>query len=118
MIRQEVADFIAERDTHRPNPDHIFLTDGASVGVKMVLQAIIRDERDAVLVPIPQYPLYSATCALLGRSLMGHWHSTGASTGHLLCARSAMWQWWHSAGWGAYGQLAAAMALDQVDLSD
>jgi len=70
MIRQEVADFIAERDTHRPNPDHIFLTDGASVGVKMVLQAIIRDERDAVLVPIPQYPLYSATCALLGGTLL------------------------------------------------
>lgn len=65
-IRGEVADFIAARDGHRPNPDHIFLTDGASVGVKMVLQAVIRDQDDAVLVPIPQYPLYSATCTLLG----------------------------------------------------
>jgi aspartate/methionine/tyrosine aminotransferase len=26
----------------------------------MVLNAVIRDSRDAILVPIPQYPLYSA----------------------------------------------------------
>lgn len=66
MIRNEVADFIAARDGARPDPDAIFLTDGASTGVKMLLQALIRDERDAVLVPIPQYPLYSASCTLFG----------------------------------------------------
>jgi glutamate--glyoxylate aminotransferase len=53
-----------------PNPDHIFLTDGASVGVRSVLNAMIRDGRDGVMVPIPQYPLYSASIALYGGSLV------------------------------------------------
>jgi glutamate--glyoxylate aminotransferase len=34
--------------------------------VRNVLQSIIRNEADAVLVPIPQYPLYSASIALYG----------------------------------------------------
>lgn len=71
-IRKEVAAFIARRDglAVPPNPDHIFLTDGASVGVRSMLSALIRDARDGVLVPIPQYPLYSASIALYGGSLV------------------------------------------------
>jgi aspartate/methionine/tyrosine aminotransferase len=44
----------------------IFLTDGASPAVRMCLHAILRDERDCILVPIPQYPLYSASIQLYG----------------------------------------------------
>ena len=44
----------------------IFLTDGASVSVRMCLNALIRDERDGILVPVPQYPLYSASIQLYG----------------------------------------------------
>ena len=47
---------------------NIFLTDGASVAVRMVLNAVIRDSRDAILVPIPQYPLYSAAIQIYGAS--------------------------------------------------
>lgn len=53
-----------------PRTQHIYLTDGASAGVRNVLQSIIRDERDAVLVPIPQYPLYSASISLYGGKLL------------------------------------------------
>ncbi|WIA15746.1 hypothetical protein OEZ85_002361 [Tetradesmus obliquus] len=70
MIREEVADFIQARDGHRPSTEHIYLTDGASAGVRNVLQSIIRNEADAVLVPIPQYPLYSASIALYGGKLL------------------------------------------------
>lgn len=70
MIRDEVADFIQQRDGHRPDPELIYLTDGASAGVRNVLQSIIRDDADAVLVPIPQYPLYSASIALYGGKLL------------------------------------------------
>lgn len=70
LVRNEVADFIERRDGHRPQPEHIYLTDGASAGVRNVLQSIIRDERDAVLVPIPQYPLYSASISLYGGKLL------------------------------------------------
>ena len=46
----------------------IFLTDGASPAVRKMLNAIIRDENDGLLVPIPQYPLYSASIQLYGTS--------------------------------------------------
>lgn len=48
----------------------IFLTDGASAGVRNVLMALTRNEADAVLVPLPQYPLYSATLSLNGGTLL------------------------------------------------
>lgn len=44
----------------------IYLTDGASAGVRNVLQTMIRNDADAILVPMPQYPLYSASIALYG----------------------------------------------------
>jgi aspartate/methionine/tyrosine aminotransferase len=34
--------------------------------VRFILNAIIRDDRDGILVPIPQYPLYSASIQLYG----------------------------------------------------
>ena len=72
-IRQEVADFIAARDGGIPaDPDAIFLTEGASPAVKYILNALIRDGRDGILVPIPQYPLYSATIQLAGGQLLGY----------------------------------------------
>ncbi|KAK9868168.1 hypothetical protein WJX84_007601 [Apatococcus fuscideae] len=69
-IRQEIADFLQHRDGYPSNAEHIFMTDGASPAVRMCLQALIRDSRDAILVPIPQYPLYSASIQLLGGSLL------------------------------------------------
>jgi len=48
------------------HPQHIFVTDGASVAVRMCLNALIRNNADGVLVPIPQYPLYSASISLYG----------------------------------------------------
>jgi glutamate--glyoxylate aminotransferase len=72
-VRQEVADFIAARDGHPSNPDHIFLTDGASVAVRLLLNALIRDSSDHILVPIPQYPLYSASIQLYGGTLLPYY---------------------------------------------
>lgn len=69
-IRKEVAEFIERRDGYPSNPDHIFLTDGASVSVRYVLNAAIRDANDTILVPIPQYPLYSASIQLYGGTLL------------------------------------------------
>ena len=38
-----------------------------------MLRTIIRGEQDAVLTPIPQYPLYSATLALNGGTLLPYY---------------------------------------------
>jgi len=60
-IRESVARFIEARDGYPANPDHIFLTDGASPGVKTIISMLRQHAGDAILVPNPQYPLYSAT---------------------------------------------------------
>jgi glutamate--glyoxylate aminotransferase len=39
----------------------------------MVLQAIIRNGHDGIMVPIPQYPLYSASIALYGGQLVPYY---------------------------------------------
>lgn len=65
MIRQSVANAIERRDGVPCNPDQLFFTNGASEAVKIMLQIIIRNESDGVMIPIPQYPLYSATLTAL-----------------------------------------------------
>ncbi|KAA8529408.1 hypothetical protein F0562_033793 [Nyssa sinensis] len=72
-VTKEVADFIGRRDGYPSDPELIFLTDGASKGVMQILNTIIRDERDGVLVPVPQYPLHSAAIALFGGSLVPYY---------------------------------------------
>jgi aspartate/methionine/tyrosine aminotransferase len=63
-IREAVAAFIRERDGIDADPDAIFLTDGASKGVQAALRMLIAGPSDGIMVPIPQYPLYSATITL------------------------------------------------------
>jgi alanine transaminase len=87
------------------NANDIFLTDGASSGVKMIINKLVRDEKDGVcitnrliallrcfaasllrslsyslylvvlqmMIPIPQYPLYSATLTLNGGAQIGYY---------------------------------------------
>ncbi len=59
----------------------IFLTDGASPAVRYMLNAIIRNDRDGILVPVPQYPLYSASIQLLGEPTLGMHSSQGQHAG-------------------------------------
>jgi aspartate/methionine/tyrosine aminotransferase len=64
FIREAVAEFILERDHMGVDPDAIYLTDGASKGVQAILRLLIADSNDGIMIPIPQYPLYSATLTL------------------------------------------------------
>jgi alanine transaminase len=67
-IRENVAKFIEERDGYSVDPEHIFLTQGASEGVQRVLQMLTQNEKSGIMIPIPQYPLYSATLSLVDAS--------------------------------------------------
>ncbi|XP_031472575.1 uncharacterized protein LOC116244912 [Nymphaea colorata] len=51
-----------------PKLDEIFLTEGASQGVHLLLSTLIVDKNDAIMIPIPQYPLYTASISLNGGS--------------------------------------------------
>lgn len=93
---------VEKRDGHPCNPDEIFLCDGASAGVHLVMRAFIRGDQDAILTPIPQYPLYSATLALNGGTLVpyyldeekgwqmdiDHLRSQVSQVCHLACCKS------------------------------
>jgi aspartate/methionine/tyrosine aminotransferase len=72
FVREAVAEFIRRRDGIAADPEAIFLTDGASKGAQSVLHLLVSDARDGVLVPIPQYPLYSASIRLLGGAKVGY----------------------------------------------
>ncbi|KAG9394760.1 Alanine aminotransferase [Carpediemonas membranifera] len=65
-VRGEVAAFIGARDGHPTDPASIYLTNGASEGVKMALSLVCADSESGVMIPMPQYPLYSASLALTG----------------------------------------------------
>lgn len=67
VIRKHVAAYISERDNGIPaDPDNIILSTGASGAIKNLLalfHAEVNGKRSGIMVPIPQYPLYSATIA-------------------------------------------------------
>ncbi|MCE1158917.1 MAG: aminotransferase class I/II-fold pyridoxal phosphate-dependent enzyme [Spirochaetia bacterium] len=78
IVREAVARFIAKRDsdgslTLGADPESIYLTDGASKGVQSVLRLLIASDRDGIMIPIPQYPLYSASITLYGGRQVGYY---------------------------------------------
>ncbi|XP_068566780.1 alanine aminotransferase 2 [Cebidichthys violaceus] len=68
-IRRDVADYIAHRDQGVPSDwNNIYLTTGASDGIMSILKLIVSGRgtsRTGVMIPIPQYPLYSAAISEL-----------------------------------------------------
>ena len=72
FIREAVAAFIDRRDGVddsggvKSDPGNIFITNGASEGVKYLIELLISNPRDGIMIPIPQYPLYSATIRKCG----------------------------------------------------
>ncbi|KAJ1430233.1 alanine aminotransferase 2 [Ochromonadaceae sp. CCMP2298] len=72
-VREDVSRFLEERDGHPSNPADIFLTNGASDGVRIAMMTFLREAesgfKDAILAPIPQYPIYSALSTLLNGNL-------------------------------------------------
>jgi len=53
--------------------NNIYLTNGASEGVKLAFKMLIRDQKDGIMVPIPQYPLYSALLTLEGGTMVKYY---------------------------------------------
>jgi len=77
FIREAVAAFIHERDGIPADPEAIYLTDGASKGVQTALRLLISGPGDGIMIPIPQYPLYSATITLYEGRQVGYYLDEG-----------------------------------------
>ncbi|EQL01305.1 Pyridoxal phosphate-dependent transferase, major domain protein [Ophiocordyceps sinensis CO18] len=57
--------FILQDASSPADPAHIYLSAGASSGVNTLLNVICADKTTGIMIPIPQYPLYTATLCLL-----------------------------------------------------
>lgn len=72
-VRDSVAHFISQRDGYAANPHNIFLTNGASSAVLYLLQVLTKGQNSGFLIPIPQYPLYTATISLNSATPIGYY---------------------------------------------
>lgn len=54
-VRKHIAEFITQRDGHPAYEGDIFLCNGASSGIEMVMNGLISHDTDAIMIPIPQY---------------------------------------------------------------
>ena len=67
IVRESVAKYIAKNDqVPKPSIDQIFLTEGAGQGAQLLIQMLMCSQSDGIMIPIPQYPLYSAAITLAG----------------------------------------------------
>lgn len=80
-IRGSVAQFIERRDGYPADPASIFLSAGASAGVNTLMTIICSKPETGILVPIPQYPLYTATLSLLNARCVPYYLDEGKSWG-------------------------------------
>jgi alanine transaminase len=73
----------AERDGHDADPESIYLTAGASAGVSQILGVALK-KNDGCMIPIPQYPLYTATLAYVSAKPLPYYlsESSGWSLNH------------------------------------
>ena len=70
LSRQKIAELIERRDGVKADPDKIYLTNGATEAANLAISFLIRDENDGLLLPSPNYPLYSAKLRLAGGSVV------------------------------------------------
>ena len=77
VVRKDTAKYIEQRDGFPSKWEHVFLSTGASESIKSVLEILNcagpNGEPTGVMVPIPQYPLYSATLAEYGMGQIGYY---------------------------------------------
>ncbi|NXX82812.1 ALAT2 aminotransferase, partial [Urocolius indicus] len=76
LVRGDVARFLQRRDGIASDPQNIFLATGASDAIVTILKLLVTGSgpsRTGVLIPIPQYPLYSAAIAELGAVQLGYY---------------------------------------------
>ena len=84
VIRRHVAEYIQNRDGGVPSDwQNIILCAGASEGIRGVMKLLTNPnggdgkKRPGVMIPIPQYPLYSASLAEYNMHQIGYYLNEG-----------------------------------------
>ena len=73
-VRQKVCEFLKETEGGiETKPEDVYLTDGASPGIKLFLNLLISHHMHGIMIPIPQYPLYSAAISQFGGTQVNYY---------------------------------------------
>jgi alanine transaminase len=76
VIREDIARFIEKRDgapAGSVDPSNIMMSTGASGGIVAILKLLVTGPETGIMIPIPQYPLYSACLAELGATVIPYY---------------------------------------------
>ena len=57
LLCNDLVKGMEERDGYPVETKCLFMTDGASPSVHRIIELLTRNDKDAFLTPIPQYPL-------------------------------------------------------------
>ena len=91
-IRNSVTTYIERRDGYPSDPGSVFLSAGASSGVTTLMNVICAKPETGILVPIPQYPLYTATLAVLNARCVPYYLDESKAWGTDLSAIKSAYQ--------------------------
>ncbi|CAJ2505216.1 Uu.00g126100.m01.CDS01 [Anthostomella pinea] len=97
-IKGSVAKFLERRDGFKADPAHIYLSAGASSGVNTLLHILCAAPNSGILVPIPQYPLYTASLAVLNATCVPYYLDEAANWGTSLATIKEAYESAKSAG--------------------
>ncbi|KAI1101758.1 PLP-dependent transferase [Jackrogersella minutella] len=81
VIKESIAKFLEKRDGFPADPSRIYLSAGASAGVNTLLHIICASPSTGILVPIPQYPLYTASLSVLNSTCVPYYLDEAAHWG-------------------------------------
>ena len=70
LVRQQIAAFLERRDGFPADPQNVHLTTGATEAIMRCIQTTFAGPCDGVLVPCPQYPVYSFVITLFGGNVV------------------------------------------------
>jgi len=73
FFREVAAEWMTERDGYPTDPEDIIYTNGASMAIRTVLELLVDGYDTGILIPIPQYPLYTASLVRLGARPIGYY---------------------------------------------
>ena len=73
-FRRDICEFLKRRDHGIvAHSEDIFMTNGASSAIDMIFTALISSKNSGIMIPIPQYPIYTALIALKQGNGVGYY---------------------------------------------
>ncbi|CAJ0593737.1 unnamed protein product [Cylicocyclus nassatus] len=77
LIRKHISEYITRRDGGIPSdPENVVLSGGASESIRNVLKLFVdhrKSKKVGIMIPIPQYPLYSASVEEFALGQVGYY---------------------------------------------